>query len=109
MADKQWYMTVGVPGGEYAVKAESLDASRKVFAAKAGAEALGKQIRIAPPDLAQWIECEMGEFAEGRGKVPSGWIWIDPDLFKSNGMYPAVFTPVQGAPGLTVLEESNAD
>lgn len=100
----KWWITVGIPGGEYAVKAEDLDAAWRLiwpamgwsgnvpekFAdvcnmARAAGTPVEFKIRPCPPDLVEWIETEMhkwhhigdsgGWSGTERMKVEGGWRW----------------------------------
>lgn len=100
----KWYMTVGVPGGEYAVKADDIaysimlleDATQIIRATSD--PFLTYRVRPCPPDLVEWIEAGISAGI----KVPGGWILIV--LSDRNAAEMATFIPVAGAAGLTILE-----
>ena len=102
MSDKQWYMTVGVPGGEYAVLAETLEDCKRQF----GVQPFPYHYRLCPPDLVEWIEAKLWEYsslpddADFLTKVPGGWIRDSVPSATS------VYIPVAGAAGLTVLSDA---
>lgn len=134
MADKQWFQTVGVPGGEYAVKADHWsDACKRlepgylgVIDADSSTPCVSSElvyIRPCPPDLVEWIEAEMLDYDSthdgyahgfGRMKVSGGWLYETHGVQNLNPPeeYPNYnvtthamqFVPVASAAGLTVLE-----
>ncbi len=118
--DKQWYVTVGVPGGDYACRTECSSQMRYAFCTQikesfAGAIELEIDCnfinyRPAPPDLAEWLDAEMHNAVDAetnraqlgtntRTKVPGGWFYVG----GAGGSAAAVFVPVAGASGITVI------
>lgn len=119
---KQWYITVGYPGGEFALKCEEGDYWRLdehltsraeltcpdnpgsvVPAANALKSVL---VRPAPPDVVEWLEADESKDRELHGcqtrcKVPGGWIYY-PDADREGA-----FVPVPLTAGITVLEVDN--
>lgn len=111
----RWFMTVGVPGGEYAVKADDPDKAWNALSPVMGFSGDGPltrkkvnealkangyeavTLRPAPPDLVEWLECGVAQMAY-QNKVQGGW------LRHLGGDIPVgVFVPVRGADGITVL------
>jgi hypothetical protein len=120
-------MTVGVPGGEYAVRAESKTDAVDVFTgdftsycaqAYVGLYREGTlpHIRPCPPDLVEWIEQLVagGVWSitkSGMQIVPGGWALLHMhqniernDQWSMEYVTSAVFVPVAGTAGLTILE-----
>jgi hypothetical protein len=114
----RWYVTVGVPGGEFAVWADNQQDA--LYALLEGVDDLDYSTnkdfgpderehynadpficRPAPPDLAEWLDTAMHttgtDFSWHRLKVPGGWIY--------QGGLTEVFVPVAGTPGITVVGE----
>jgi hypothetical protein len=115
-----WYMTVGVPGGEYASQDGTGDELLQHHVVKA-AVALGARILIrpCPPDLVEWIEAEDHDYHEtnagiGRMKITGGWLYEVHDAQNLNPpeeypnynvvVHATERAPVAGAAGLTVLD-----
>ncbi len=130
-------MTVGYPGGEFAMQCDPTDRDRNAkfrAAIEDGADLIqigGYSIRLAPPDLAEWLEWPddaahefLWDQAGARTlkwKQPGGWLAI---TYHDNehGTWPASaaggemrmacpfgtvasqFIPVRGADGITVLD-----
>lgn len=114
----KWYMTVGYPGGEFAMQRrdDDIDLFRRRFSAMVHllADALGVEtlrLRPCPPDLVEWIEAHVGNCvwkprADGRWYVsPGGWVR---DIHHGEGRWATAFIPVAGAAGLTIISESDA-
>ena len=122
--DKQWYVTNRVPGGELACRADSYDEAWELFSKipgianhpkppdDIGYESYSYNVisyRNAPPDIAEWLDAEMGkgsstargyDFGQIANKVPGGWLY-------TTAAAPALattFVPVAGAPNITVIE-----
>lgn len=118
MTAKQWYITVGVPGGQYACLATSVrDAHARIDAYfwKPESEVewcldewpdLSEKrpytcVRLAPQELVRWLDNQPPEPATNYIRVVGGWVWCNGDC--------AVFTPVALAGGITVLHEEESD
>jgi hypothetical protein len=122
-----WYMTVGVPGGEYAVKAEDDAAARDTFivdyisyrAWTPDGPGTMPHVRPCPPEMVEWIEAEMHDYHEtnagiGRMKITGGWLYEVHDAQNLNPpeeypnynvvVHATERAPVAGAAGLTVLD-----
>ena len=125
----QWFTTVGVPGGEYAVKADRATAAmwlildcfdefeittNKDFGPEEREryEVGPLTIRPAPPELAEWLEAEMHKSSKAetekgqlgtntRTKVPGGWFYAG----GAGESAAAVFVPVALASGITVIKD----
>jgi hypothetical protein len=119
-----WYMTVGVPGGEYAAQAEHLQAATDffmisgvlVFGQVSGSCIDGVFFRPCPPDLAEWLDAKPhclyavnGGFM--RQRVPGGWQYISvertehpSECVTTCSDHTSQFIPVAGAAGITVIE-----
>jgi len=126
---KQWFVTIGVPGGEYAVKAQSTYLAANAFVEKLFAlpgdksdcplivpindECYGRgwygniTVRPAPPDLVEWIEegFKQTPTHDWRYRCEGGWIYEIFNRENSQQVVGGVVVPVALAAGLTVLEE----
>lgn len=113
----KWYTTVGYPGGEFAAKGKSTTEILGHLIEQVDYAIIGKYVkaggdkfdplfprehpncyvRPAPPELAEWLDGWKTLATNNYMKEPGGWLWC-------NGAA-AVFIPVAGAAGITVLEE----
>jgi hypothetical protein len=113
---KQWYTTVGVPGGEFAVRATSHSCAVEELAKSVPDELLTEEVslicttcradipprrdlkivRPASPELVDWLENKPPDSVYGYFRMPGGWLRCDDNT--------AVHIPVAGAAGITVIE-----
>ena len=119
----QWYTTVGVPGGKYACKAESLSEAESKFEYyatgvificpstnktdmdRAGNVLYGDgwKARPAPPETAEWLEADWEKYIADklrtRVKVEGGWLC---EAGMGTDCH-VTFIPVALASGITVI------
>ena len=103
----KWYMTVGVPGGDFAIRTDADSADASLFPHVAGIFGDSTDfacIRPCPPELVEWIEArdEAVQIVPYRtrcyrNRVEGGWV------YNSFTLHTETFVPVAGAAGLTVL------
>jgi hypothetical protein len=126
---KQWYVTVCVPGGEYACFTDGAQIARDslndlpISAGDATCESDGSYgydyfVRVAPPELAEWLDAPMHCIMAWntdllRAKVPGGWIYYQHEISRDpdNGMRiihdsAQCFVPVALASGITIIGEA---
>lgn len=105
-----WYMTVGVPGGEYAIWAGCNHDAVEVVRLHPVVSRwfhidveYDVPIRPCPPDIVGWIE---NRAPANHIKVTGGWLFLDRDRDLPHGFVQgsAVFIPVAHTENLTVLE-----
>ena len=117
-----WWVTVGVPGGEYA--------SRDYGTISEMNKLPPHQVREAPPDLAEWLDCTMHELYSvdiyrsddlsitmRRIKVEGGWFYLDERQINyplTDGSEPMItgtdmrgFVPVPLSANITIKGESD--
>lgn len=103
----KWCMTVGYPGGEFAVKCEAAAhfTTLKPYCEDINAAPGQLLTRECPPDLAEWLSAPMHTYNPDRQrmKVPGGWLYAHRvDVARA-------FVPVAGTANITVLEVRDAD
>ena len=108
----KWYMTVGVPGGDFAIRTDADSADASLFPHVAGIFGDSTDfacIRPCPPDLVEWIEAEAHGQRGMYAKCAGGWLAF---MHAANGCDPSrecaagAFVPVAGAAGLTIIGDS---
>lgn len=119
----QLYITVGVPGGEFACWAEDMLEAAGVFHEDEFISALveiGQHpvFRLAPPDAVDWVLAEFEDWIEthaglGKLKVEGGWLRVSNDAVSVDesqeytqyqyALTAAVFIPVPLTENLTVI------
>ena len=106
-----WFVTAGVPGGEYAMRADTKRRAVNTFALYFERDMM--HVREAPPELAEWLDVPEGAKREidscGRYKTEGGWVelqygqaYVD-GIGWSESVVGAVFIPVALASGITVI------
>jgi hypothetical protein len=112
---KQWYVTTGAFGGQYAMKAEKIPYELAQAAGCTGSDDCN--VRLAPPELVEWLDapthCIMAWNTDLlRAKVPGGWIYYQHEISRDpdNGMRiihdsAQCFVPVALASGITIIGE----
>lgn len=121
---KEWYMSIEVPGGDFAVQATSLNNAWKAIQEEVvktftvdGKGTLGREVlvRKAPPILQRWLSAEKGvwdlwlsdgEINTYRTITTGGWlyrhVWPHDDYYIEQ----VVVVPVPNSIGLAILPEA---
>lgn len=106
----QWYTTVGIPGGEFALMAESPKTAyqefNKVLAAFFFKPPSEFEVRQVSKELHDWIS-QTGPFSRHGDlieAVAGGWLITSVDVTGNRTAH--CFCPVEGAAGLEVLPNS---
>lgn len=112
MSGKQWYITVGYPGGEYAATDPQALAKTDTEEINSGSMCADWFIRLCPPDLADWLDTPMHEYVPlkqgaSRLKVPGGWLYCNYEAYRAGEMHSTGSVSVAGASGITVWEANN--